>query len=202
MGKKPESDPGGPSHHFYALACMSYHIHLSLCSHLTNPSTLMSSMPSWDKYMTFSKTHLWHDAEKLTHIGQTRGAWKHVPWSLLPPPRLQTLRRKTQSFTFGTAPTPQSRRGFRVLLLCKNRIKASLSALPQDAKPLRGEAAGRARERQENTMHKASGKRSIKITRAVAMSLSRVGGSHGCSEGTPRKVNKALLRQCLGMIPV
>lgn len=34
------------------------------------------------------------------------------------------------------------------------------------------------------------------------MSLARIGGSHGCSEGTPRKVNKELLRRCLGMIPV
>lgn len=29
MGKKSGSDPTGPSHHFYALACMSYHIHIS-----------------------------------------------------------------------------------------------------------------------------------------------------------------------------
>lgn len=148
-----------------------------------------------------SKTHLWHDAEKVDYIGQTRWTRKDVPCSFLPPlPRQQTLRCKTQSFIFGTAPTQQS--CLRVLLLCKNRIKQSFSALPQDAKPLRGEAAGKARERQENTMHKAPGKRSIKIRRAAAVSLAHVGGSHGCSEGTPWKVNKALSRWCLGMTPV
>lgn len=39
-------------------------------------------------------------------------------------------------------------------------------------------------------MHKASGKRSIKIRRAVAASLPHAGGSRGGREGSPRRGNE------------
>lgn len=39
-------------------------------------------------------------------------------------------------------------------------------------------------------MHKASGKRSIKITRAAAASLAHAGGPRGGREGTPRRGNE------------